>query len=64
MKFEDRYSRQVLFPGIGREGQALMAQGQVAVWSNANAFVLRFWRDPYEMTLFPDGAPSSRMTPP
>jgi hypothetical protein len=20
-----------------------------------NAFVLKFWRDPYEMTLFPDG---------
>ena len=31
MKFEDRYSRQVLFPGIGREGQARLAQGRVAI---------------------------------
>jgi len=22
-----------------------------------NAFVLKFWRDPYEMTIFPDGRP-------
>jgi molybdopterin/thiamine biosynthesis adenylyltransferase len=31
MKFEDRYSRQVLFPGIGRQGQARLAQGRVAI---------------------------------
>jgi molybdopterin/thiamine biosynthesis adenylyltransferase len=31
MKFEDRYSRQVLFPGIGREGQARLAQSRVAI---------------------------------
>src|ERR1041385_2912722 len=31
MKFEDRYSRQVLFPGIGAEGQARLAQGRVAI---------------------------------
>jgi molybdopterin-synthase adenylyltransferase len=31
MKFEDRYSRQVLFPGIGPEGQARLAQGRVAI---------------------------------
>src|ERR1051325_11031191 len=31
MKFEDRYSRQVLFPGIGPEGQPLLAQGRVAI---------------------------------
>src|SRR5712671_405803 len=31
MKFEDRYSRQVLFPGIGREGQARLSQGRVAI---------------------------------
>lgn len=31
MKFEDRYSRQVLFPGIGPEGQPLLAKGQVAI---------------------------------
>jgi adenylyltransferase/sulfurtransferase len=31
MKFEDRYSRQVLFPGIGAEGQARLAQGWVAI---------------------------------
>jgi molybdopterin-synthase adenylyltransferase len=31
MKFEDRYSRQVLFPGIGPEGQARLAQGRIAI---------------------------------
>jgi molybdopterin-synthase adenylyltransferase len=31
MKFEDRYSRQVLFPGIGREGQQRLDQGRVAI---------------------------------
>lgn len=31
MKFEDRYSRQVLFPGIGPQGQARLAQGHVAI---------------------------------
>src|SRR5438270_4561848 len=31
MKFEDRYSRQVLFPGIGQEGQAMLAKGRVAI---------------------------------
>lgn len=31
MKFEDRYSRQVLFPGIGAEGQALLSHGRVAI---------------------------------
>jgi molybdopterin-synthase adenylyltransferase len=31
MKFEDRYSRQVLFPGIGPEGQQRLAQGRVAI---------------------------------
>ena len=31
MKFHDRYSRQVLFPGIGPEGQARLAQGRVAI---------------------------------
>src|SRR5690349_637988 len=31
MRFEDRYSRQVLFPGIGTEGQARLAQGRVAI---------------------------------
>jgi adenylyltransferase/sulfurtransferase len=31
MRFEDRYSRQVLFPGIGAEGQARLAQGRVAI---------------------------------
>src|SRR4030081_1261999 len=31
MKFEDRYSRQVLFPGIGREGQSRLEQGRVAI---------------------------------
>jgi adenylyltransferase/sulfurtransferase len=31
MQFENRYSRQVLFPGIGRDGQARLAQGRVAI---------------------------------
>jgi adenylyltransferase/sulfurtransferase len=31
MKFEDRYSRQVLFPGIGPEGQPRLAKGRVAI---------------------------------
>jgi adenylyltransferase/sulfurtransferase len=31
MKFQDRYSRQVLFPGIGPQGQARLAQGQIAI---------------------------------
>jgi molybdopterin-synthase adenylyltransferase len=31
MKFEDRYSRQVLFPGIGPEGQRRLAKGHVVV---------------------------------
>jgi molybdopterin/thiamine biosynthesis adenylyltransferase len=31
MKFQDRYSRQVLFPGIGPDGQARLAQGRVAI---------------------------------
>src|SRR5690349_25006898 len=31
MKFRDRYSRQVLFPGIGPDGQARLAQGRVAI---------------------------------
>ena len=31
MKFQDRYSRQVLFPGIGPDGQARLAQGRIAV---------------------------------
>ncbi|HEY2496381.1 MAG TPA: ThiF family adenylyltransferase [Candidatus Angelobacter sp.] len=31
MHFEDRYSRQILFPGIGRDGQARLAQGRVAI---------------------------------
>src|ERR1044071_1074734 len=31
MKFQDRYSRQVLFPGIGPDGQARLAQGWVAI---------------------------------
>jgi len=31
MKFGDRYSRQVLFPGIGPEGQKLLAKGRVAI---------------------------------
>jgi molybdopterin/thiamine biosynthesis adenylyltransferase len=31
MKFGDRYSRQVLFPGIGLEGQQRLARGRVAI---------------------------------
>jgi adenylyltransferase/sulfurtransferase len=31
MKFQDRYSRQVLFPGIGLEGQQCLAKGRVAI---------------------------------
>src|SRR5258706_601627 len=31
MRFEDRYSRQVLFPGIGAEGQRKLAAGRVAI---------------------------------
>jgi molybdopterin/thiamine biosynthesis adenylyltransferase len=31
MKFEDRYSRQILFPGIGREGQIRLSQSRVAI---------------------------------
>lgn len=31
MKFQDRYSRQVLFPGIGPEGQQCLAKGRVAI---------------------------------
>jgi molybdopterin/thiamine biosynthesis adenylyltransferase len=31
MKFDDRYSRQVLFPGIGVEGQLRLAKGRVAI---------------------------------
>src|SRR5207237_8646516 len=31
MKFQDRYSRQVLLPGIGTEGQARLEQGRVAI---------------------------------
>ena len=31
MKFQDRYSRQVLFPGIGQDGQARLAQGRIAI---------------------------------
>ncbi len=31
MKFEERYSRQILFPGIGTEGQRLLAQARVAI---------------------------------
>jgi adenylyltransferase/sulfurtransferase len=31
MRFEDRYSRQVLFPGIGAEGQKRLAQARVAI---------------------------------
>jgi adenylyltransferase/sulfurtransferase len=31
MKFEDRYSRQVLFSGIGAQGQARLLQGRVAI---------------------------------
>ena len=31
MEFADRYSRQVLFPGIGAEGQNLLSQSRVAI---------------------------------
>ncbi|HEV2118299.1 MAG TPA: ThiF family adenylyltransferase [Terriglobales bacterium] len=31
MSFEERYSRQVLFPGIGAEGQLRLAQARVAI---------------------------------
>jgi molybdopterin-synthase adenylyltransferase len=31
MKFHDRYSRQVLFPGIGEQGQIRLAKGRVAI---------------------------------
>ncbi|HEY2116312.1 MAG TPA: ThiF family adenylyltransferase [Candidatus Angelobacter sp.] len=31
MKFQDRYSRQVLFPGIGPDGQVRLAQGRIAI---------------------------------
>jgi adenylyltransferase/sulfurtransferase len=31
MRFEDRYSRQVLFPGIGPVGQAKITQGHIAI---------------------------------
>ena len=31
MKFQDRYSRQILFTGIGREGQERLSQGHVAI---------------------------------
>src|SRR6201981_2396369 len=31
MKFQDRYSRQVLFPGIGPGGQTRLAQGRVCL---------------------------------
>src|SRR5215469_1061896 len=31
MPFDDRYSRQVLFPGIGTEGQSHLAQGRVTI---------------------------------
>jgi len=31
MKFEERYSRQILFPGIGTEGQRLLAGARVAI---------------------------------
>src|SRR5258708_14806384 len=31
MRFEDRYSRQVLFPGIGAEGQNKLAAARVAI---------------------------------
>ncbi len=30
-KFEDRYSRQILFRGIGAEGQKKLAQGRVVI---------------------------------
>ncbi|HEX3153991.1 MAG TPA: ThiF family adenylyltransferase [Candidatus Angelobacter sp.] len=31
MKFDDRYSRQVLFPGIAPEGQRLLGKGRIAI---------------------------------
>ncbi|HEY6968266.1 MAG TPA: ThiF family adenylyltransferase [Candidatus Angelobacter sp.] len=31
MPLDDRYSRQILFPGIGREGQSRLAQSRVAI---------------------------------
>src|SRR5882724_11653116 len=31
MRFEDRYSRQVLFPGIGLEGQKKLASARIAI---------------------------------
>lgn len=31
MSFEDRYSRQILFPGIGSDGQGRLAQARVAI---------------------------------
>ena len=31
MSFEERYSRQILFPGIGSEGQGRLAQARVAI---------------------------------
>jgi adenylyltransferase/sulfurtransferase len=31
MRFEDRYSRQVLFPGIGAEGQKKLAEARIAI---------------------------------
>jgi len=31
MQFQDRYSRQILFPGIGPEGQRLLAEARVAI---------------------------------
>ena len=31
MKFDDRYSRQILFPGIGSEGQKKLARAKVAI---------------------------------
>src|SRR5438034_3056443 len=31
MRFEDRYSRQVLFPGIGAEGQKKLARARVVI---------------------------------
>jgi adenylyltransferase/sulfurtransferase len=31
MDFEDRYSRQILFPGIGEQGQIMLGQSKVAV---------------------------------
>ena len=36
---------------LAEMGQTLMPHGTV----RHNAFVLKFWREPYEMTLFPDG---------